>query len=44
VLSLLVLIAFTISGWKASRRDAASARSRSKEKIETSTGVLLGQR
>lgn len=43
MLGLLILVAFTISGWKASRREAA-ARVRTKEKIEVPAGVLISQR
>jgi hypothetical protein len=40
---LLVLVSFTISGWKASALNAAGVRNRSKEKVETGS-VLIGQR
>jgi hypothetical protein len=43
VLGLMILVAFTISGWKASRRDA-TARVRVKDKVEAPAGVLIGQR
>jgi hypothetical protein len=43
MLGLMALVAFTISGWKASRREA-SARVRVKEKVEVPGGVLIGQR
>jgi hypothetical protein len=42
-LGLLILVAFAISGWQASQRDA-TARVRSKEKTDVTTGVLIGQR
>jgi hypothetical protein len=43
MLGLMVLGAFTISGWKASRNELSAGRSRTKEKAEPA-GVLIGQR
>lgn len=40
---LLILVAFTISGWRASGRDG-TVRVRAKEKTDVAAGVLISQR